>query len=174
MACLLKSTIKGLGLIQVCLIKKCYHLSVSRFISAWSWIINAFDWILLWSSWEKTQMTWASRTFPYILHFKQLVGVTDHRRHQNRNLRDKIGCTLCTAFLSLLIFYVFYDLLPVQYTELKFIGQPPKEYWQSEFSGNYVLVSLQIQVLYLQIHPWQIKTSISFVTFHHVMAAVKL
>ena len=39
-----------------------------------------------------------------------------------------MGCTLCTTFLSLPIFYVFYDLLPVQYTELKFIGQPPKEY----------------------------------------------
>ena len=107
MACLLKSIIKGLGLIQVCLIKKCYHLSVSRFISAWNWIINAFDWILLWSSWEKTQMTWASRTFPYILHFKQLVGVTDHRRHQNRNFRDKIGCTLCTTFFVLTHFLCF-------------------------------------------------------------------
>ena len=65
----------------------------------------------------------------FSVHFTlQTVGVTDHRRHQNRNFRDKIGCTLCTTFLSLPIFYVFYDLLPVQYTELKFIGQPPKEY----------------------------------------------
>ena len=66
--------------------------------------------------------------FSYILHFKQLVGVTDHRRHQNRNFRDKIGYALCSTFLSLHIFYVFYELLPVQYTELKFTGQPPKEY----------------------------------------------
>ena len=54
MACLLTGTIWALGLIQVCLIKKFYHLSVSRSISVWSWIINAFDWILLWSSWEQT------------------------------------------------------------------------------------------------------------------------
>ena len=118
-------------------------------------------------------MTWASRTFAYILHFKQLVSATDHRRHQNRNFRDKISCSLCTTFLSLPIF--LFSMIYCLSSTLNWDSLvSSQKVLTVEFGGNYFSVSLQIQVLYLQIHLLQIKTSISFVTFHYVMATAKL
>ena len=115
MTCLLMSTIRALGVIQVCLIKKCYHLSVSRFISALTWIIYALDWILLWSSIEHTHR-WHEHQELFLTFYtlnSLWVSATDHRGHQNMfgTSGEKISCALCTTFLSLPIFYVFYDLL---------------------------------------------------------------